>query len=323
MRPNAILRLLESVSNQKVYPVEILVIDGSTDFATQHIFEKKAFKNLKYFKVEESDRGLTKQRNFGISKISDIVDIVAFLDDDTVLKEDYFKEVLKTFNSNDKIIGVGGVSINDNRWELKVEDKIYNNKFYYHLENYVIKEGIRNVLRNFLGLQSNLSPSRMPNFSNGRTYNYPLNGKTYEVDLLIGMSFSFRKKIFERINFSTYFEGYGLYEDADFSIRAQKFGKNVVATKCKLYHFHDEAGRPNKFKYGVMVLRNGWYVWRLKYPNPSLKSRFKWNSIAFLLTLIRFVNVITTSDRKSALTEAFGRTYGWFSLIFNKPLIER
>jgi GT2 family glycosyltransferase len=134
---------------------------------------------------------------------------------------------------------------------------------------------------------------------------------------------SFKKNVFVEQQFSTYFEGYGLYEDADYSLRALKYGTNVINTKLQLEHHHHPEGRPNKFKYGLMVIRNGWYVWRVKYPKPSLKARFKWNAIAFLLTLIRFGNVITTSERKSALTEALGRKYGWCSLLLNKPKLQR
>ena len=159
----------------------------------------------------------------------------------------------------------------------------------------------------------------MPEFSNGRTCGFPLNEKIYEVDLLIGMSFSFRKVVFDNIKFSHYFEGYGLYEDADFSIRVQKFGKNVITTKAKLLHYHDPSGRPNQYEYGKMVVRNGWYVWRVKYPNPSLKAKFKWNVIVILLTFIRFSNIFTDNKRKEAFIEALGRTIGWFSLLFNKP----
>ena len=68
-----------------------------------------------------------------------------------------------------------------------------------------------------------------------------------------------------------------------------------------------------------MVIRNGWYVWRVKYSNPSIKARFKWNATALLLTLIRLSNVVTTSDRKGAFQEATGRIAGWWSLLVNKP----
>ena len=71
-----------------------------------------------------------------------------------------------------------------------------------------------------------------------------------------------------------------------------------------------------------MVIRNGWYVWRVKYSNPSLQARFKWNMIALLLTTIRFSNIITTHNKREAFSETIGRIVGWWSLIFNKPKIE-
>ena len=174
-------------------------------------------------------------------------------------------------------------------------------------------------MRNYFGLQSDLGPGRMPEFSHGRTCGFPLTGKIYEVDLLIGMSFSFKKVVFDTLKFSHYFEGYGLYEDADFSIRAQQFGKNVIATKAQLSHYHDQSGRPNKYQYGKMVTRNGWFVWRVKYPKPSFKAKLKWTAISFLLIIIRFSNIFTTSKKQEALTESLGRVIGWFSLFFDKP----
>ena len=189
------------------------------------------------------------------------------------------------------------------------------------MDGYVYKEGQRNVVRNYLGLQSNLGPGRMPDYSHGKTCGFPLNDKTYEVDLLIGMSFAFRKKVFDSIGFSSYFEGYGLYEDADFSLRALQFGKNVINTKVKLSHYHAASGRPNQYQYGKMVVRNGWYVWRVKNPKPLLDARLKWHAITILLTVIRFSNTFTTRDRKQAFTEALGRIIVWWSLQFNKPNI--
>jgi GT2 family glycosyltransferase len=157
----------------------------------------------------------------------------------------------------------------------------------------------------------------MPEFSHGRTCGYPLDDNNYEVDLLVGMSMSFRKYVTDSISFSTYFEGYGLYEDADFSIRALKFGKNVICTKAQLEHHHDASGRPNQYAYGKMVVRNGWYVWRVKNPNPSFKAQLKWHAITLLLTGIRATNVVTTSKRKEAFTETVGRVVGWFLLFFD------
>jgi hypothetical protein len=67
------------------------------------------------------------------------------------------------------------------------------------------------------------------------------------------------------------------------------------------------------------VVRNGWYVWRVKNPKPSLNATIKWHSITILLTFIRFTNTFTTHKKKEAFTEALGRTIGWWSLLWNKP----
>ena len=131
---------------------------------------------------------------------------------------------------------------------------------------------------------------------------------------------SFKKSVFNSFKFSTYFEGYGLYEDADFTLRLSKTGKLYVNTNAQLGHFHDQSGRPNQYQYGKMVVRNGWYVWRVKYPNPSLKAKFKWHAIVLVLALIRFSNIFTNNKRKEAFTEFIGRMVGWFSLFINKPL---
>jgi GT2 family glycosyltransferase len=283
------------------------------------MLEENQFKNICYFLVPENFRGLTKQRNYGLDRIAHTSDVIAFLDDDTELLPNYFQELIATFCSEEAITGVGGVAINENNWSLIKPNITYHRHKYVQFEGYVCQEGQRNVVRNYLGLQSNLGPGKMPDYSHGKTCGFPLNGKTYDVDLLIGMSFAFRKKVFDSLRFSTYFEGYGLYEDADFCIRALQFGKNVVNTKVQLNHFHHPSGRPNPYKYGKMVVRNGWYVWRTKNPKPTLNPKLKWHSITILLTIIRFSNTFTGSNKKEAFIEATGRTVGWLSLLFNKP----
>ncbi|MCC9061703.1 glycosyltransferase family 2 protein [Flavobacterium piscisymbiosum] len=322
MRPEPLLDLLQSVQKQTLYPDEIIIIDGSTNDESKIILKENRFQNLKYFLASEENRGLTRQRNFGISKVSENIEIVCFLDDDTVLEPDYFFEIVKTFQNNLDIIGVGGVAINENNWKPQDANISYNPKKYYLFEGCFYKEGLRNVVRNYLGLASDLGSGKMPNYSHGRTSGFPMTGKIYEVDLMIGMSMSFRKIVVDTIKFSRFFEGYSLYEDADFSLRALKFGKNVINTNAHLSHFHAVSGRPNQYKYGKMVVRNGWYVWRVKNPNPVFKDRLKWNLITVLLTLIRSANILTEGNKKAAFTETLGRTIGFFSLCVNKPKIE-
>jgi len=320
-RPQAIITLLKSVKEQIVYPSEILIIDGSTNDKTAIILKGKTFKKIKYYKVKDSERGLTKQRNYGISKVAEDIAIVCFLDDDTILSPNYFENLLKIYTSNSNAIGVGGYISNEVSWKKSNNSEKMGGDFYY--DGFSRKEGIRFKLRKLFGLIDDSPPGFMPKFSHGRSISYlPPSTKTYSVEFFMGGVSSFKKELFNRIKFSTYFEGYGLYEDMDFCLRASKIGQLYVNTSAKLEHHHEQSGRPNKYAYGKMVVRNGWYVWRVKYPNPSLKARFKWNMTVILLTKLRFLNIFTTYQRKEAFTESIGRLVGWFSLFLNKPKIQ-
>jgi GT2 family glycosyltransferase len=319
MRPQPLLELLQSVKSQSVFPDSILIIDGSLNQETETVLQQYHFENLRYFVVPPEHRGLTKQRNYGIEKVGDDIEIVFFLDDDTVLVKDYFEQLLKTYQIYPEALGVGGYIDNETKWEF-VGDRYHVSPKEYYFDGWKRNEGSRFVLRKKLGLDSDCPPGYSSLYSHGRSIGFlPPSGKTYEVEQLMGGVSSFRKKVFETLQFSTYFEGYGLYEDADFTLRVAKTGKLYLNTAAKLNHYHAVSGRPNQYQYGKMVVRNGWYVWRTKNPQPRLKDKVKWHSITILLTLIRFSNTFTSVKKEEAFTEAIGRTLGWWSLCFKKP----
>ena len=319
MRPKAMLTLLESVDTQQLYPDEIIIVDGSSNDKTTKALENNSFKNVCYFKVEEGCRGLTKQRNFGISKVAHTSEVVCFLDDDVVLTTSYFNNLLATYKQYPEAAGVGGYIDNEVNWR-KLDHNEKPTYDFYEIDGYVRALGSRNVLRKRLGLLSDQPPCIMPEFSNGFSVgSLPPNNKVYPAQYFMGGVSSFKKEIVDAIKFSTYFEGYGLYEDLEYCVRVSKKHSLYVNTGAVLSHYHESGGRPNKFNYGKMVLRNGWYVWRAKYPSPSLKARCKWNLIVALLTLVRLSNTITTKPRKEAFTEVAGRVCGWWSLMVDKP----
>ncbi|MDP2069738.1 MAG: glycosyltransferase [Lutibacter sp.] len=319
MRPNPLLKLLQSVKEQTLYPDEILIVDGSSNQETKVMLEQNRFHYLNYFLVSEEDRGLTRQRNYGMARVAKEMDIVCFLDDDTVLAPDYFEQLLKTFEIHPEALGVGGYISNETPWQKVTENEVIKiDEFSY--DGYKRKDGSRFVLRKKLGLDSDCPPGFSTLFSHGRSVGFlPPSGKTYEVEQVMGGASSFKKSVFDTFQFSTYFEGYGLYEDADFSLRVAKAGKLYLNTAAKLSHYHNSSGRPNQYQYGKMVVRNGYYVWRVKNPNPSFKAKFKWHAITLLLMAIRFTNTFNTNKRKEAFTETLGRKIGWLSLFFNEP----
>jgi GT2 family glycosyltransferase len=321
-RPEATCKLLESILNQVVIPQEILIVDASTNDATKKAIHEKNYKlPLKYILAEKEQRGLTRQRNLGVSLVSPEAELIAFLDDDLVLEPDYFEQIIKTFSSYPDAIGVGGLDLKENRYFIQENQKKYNSFNFYSLDGWVSKESMRYKVRKLFGLMTNLQPDIIPNYSHGRS-GFPPNGKTYEVEHFMGGIATYKKSIFSKIQFSKYFEGYGLYEDFDFCVRSLLYGKLYVNTNAKVWHYHEAGGRPNKMKYGIMVIRNGWYVWKQRFPENSLNAKVKWHATAFLLAQIRLLNVITGPDRNGALNEYLGRMFGWFSLWSNPPRLQ-
>jgi GT2 family glycosyltransferase len=317
MRPKPLRDLLESVQRQTLYPDEILIADGSRNDATMQMLNSHPFEKLQYFKVPDADRGLTRQRNYGIARVASDTDVICFLDDDTVLEPDYFENLIGTYAVHPDALGVGGFIIEPVAWQKSDAQPTIGE---FGFDGWKRPDGSRFVMRKRFGLDSDAPPGFSPGFSHGRSVGFlPPSGKIYEVEQLMGGVSSFRKSVFDNFSFSEYFEGYGLYEDADFTLRLAKTGKLFVNTNARLYHYHDDSGRPNKYSYGKMVVRNGWYVWRIKNPAPSVKDQLKWHAITLLLTGVRYLNVLTTAKRHEALTEALGRTAGWLGLFFNKP----
>ncbi len=317
-RSGALARLLESVALQSRLPDEVLVIDASPDEKTRDLLENSSkISNLKYFNVENEYRGLTRQRNYGVRETGREIDVISFLDDDIILKPDYFEKLINSYKAYPDAIGVGGYISNEVRWEQREAVPDFDE---FKMDGYIRKLGSRNLLRKRLGLLSDCPPGVMPDFSNGFSIGFlPPSGKIYPVEFFMGGVASYRREIFEKLDFSEYFQGYGLYEDMDFCLHASRLGQLYVNTAARVEHHHEQSGRPDKFKYGKMVIRNGWYVWQIKYPNPHLKARLKWHATTFLLTLVRLGNIITTSERRDALNESLGRISGWWSLLLNKP----
>lgn len=322
MRPKPLQTLLQSVERQVLYPDEILIVDGSRNDKTKEMLLQNTFKNLIYHKVDDSERGLTKQRNFGIRNVAKTSEVVCFLDDDTILENTYFESLIGTYKTYPEALGVGGYITNEVSWtKISAENQPTSKSFIY--DGWFRSESLRFRMRKKLGLLDDTKPCIMPAFAHGRAVGFlPPSGNTYPVEVFMGGVSSFKKEVFNTINFSTYFEGYGLYEDTDFTLRVSKQGQLYVNTAARLEHHHDASGRPNQFKYGKMVVKNGWYVWRVQFSTPTLKARIKWNVTSLFLAFLRFTNIFTQQKKMEAFTESMGRFTAWFVLWFQKPQIK-
>jgi len=107
---------------------EVLVIEnGSTD-DTLAVAKKFENENTKVFSIET--KGVSKAKNFGMSKVSDKSEWVIFLDADTVLENNFLEDLNTYLNKNkDKnfVIGTAKVKpLEETGWYANAWMKFYN-----------------------------------------------------------------------------------------------------------------------------------------------------------------------------------------------------
>ena len=231
-RSKSLRRLLDSVAKQTRLPEQIIIVDASEDHDTEAVVslaDAVLQDRLEYYRAE---RGLTRQRNFGLQKARG--EIIGFFDDDVVLDENYLEEIAKPFAS-DPHQRIGGAT-----------GYIYSPK---------VK---KNIYRHFL--------SKIPDL----VFNFRRMAKYYHIRLLPeepfeaiisirylqGCNMFLRKQVFQEYQFDSWFEGYGLGEDLEFGLRVSQTWRIVGIGAARLYHLHDPSGRPNYRKLGKMWLEN-------------------------------------------------------------------
>ncbi|HEY6187677.1 MAG TPA: glycosyltransferase family 2 protein [Pyrinomonadaceae bacterium] len=315
-------KLLRALASQTVVPDETLVVDASTDDDTRGVVEaligEGELPNLGYFKAPPEHRGLTRQRNYGIELAGG--DLIAFLDDDTIPEPEYFAETLACFERHAEAAGVGGYITNEVEWWPANGDAGVTAGALFRWGAWERREALRWRLRSMLGLVSDSPPGWVPPPGHGRPVGYlPPDGEDHAVEFLMGCAFTFRREVFRQERFSSYFEGYGLYEDMDFCLRAALRSPLYLCTRARIAHHHAPSGRPNQFRYGWMVVRNGWVVWRRRWPGPSIKNRMGWWATTMLLALCRLGEALRGPERTASLTEACGRFCAMASLLWKKP----
>jgi GT2 family glycosyltransferase len=101
-------------------------------------------------------------------------------------------------------------------------------------------------------------------------------------------------------------------------VRVAADGPLYLCTRANVNHYHASSGRPSRFRYGWMVVRNGWFVWRRRWPHPTLAGRARWWATTGLLTACQFGEVVRGPRRWQQFTEALGRVSGMTTVLFNE-----
>lgn len=308
-RPAAIGRLLAALARQERPPDEVLIVDASSDTSTANVVAEhveRGAAHVRHILVDEDERGLTRQRNRGIAEADG--DIVAFLDDDTIPAADYFAEIERCFARHPDAAGVGG-AIDGASWRRAAPETPPGRRW-FRFDGWERPDDLRWRLRRAFHLAPDTAPGHLPASGHGRPVSFlPPSGKDYPVEFVMGGASAWRRPVFDRHAFSPFFEGYGLYEDLDFCIDVAREDPLYLCTAATLRHDHDPDARPASYRYGRMVVENGWYVWRRRWPEPGRLDRSRWWLTTALLLVTRSGGIASRRWREAG-GEAAGRLVG-------------
>lgn len=244
-RETALRNLLNKVLDQTLLPAEIIIVDSSEIKQSSYEIINKSIKYL-----HTTEKSAAKQRNIGMITVSEDVQVLFFLDDDTNPNSTYFENMLGTLISLNAI-GVSGLAINTEKAQR------------------VKPHGFIGFMKKVFFLDSNIDGKLL--ISGVGIPVRKRNAGIIEVDWLIGCSCWDFQKI-RKLKFEEDFIGYSLGEDVIFSVKASKLGKLFVNSSIILNHLELPQTDLDIVKYNYM-----WVYYRFRL------SKYIKNKIVFYL----------------------------------------
>lgn len=237
-RPRDLSTLFQSISAQTRRPDEIIVIDGS-DSPIQSIVESVEGQNIRYQLVRPP--GLTKQRNVGLSMLSEETQWVGFLDDDLVLENNAIENLNTFIELHADVVGVG-LAIN-NQPEV----------------NHV---WLKRLFLTDVGMGGKMTLSGMP---------APIRSikQDQEVDWIYGGATFWRRELFKTYRFDEWFSGVAYLEDVDFSYQVSRNHKLMLCSTARCFHYHHPVGKEKFKNMGAWRMVSYWYFVN-KYKNFNI-----------------------------------------------------
>lgn len=282
-RPNEIKIALDGLKNQEIKPKEVLVVDQSEkeDTKKEVTKYKKLIPGLRYLRSEVPSIAIAK--NKGLSETAK-AKIVLFLDDDASIEKNYFKELVKAYNSLDAN-GIFGF------YDVPGYEKspIKELKF-------KIKEKVKSIF--FLGNCNDRSFRVTSPYGNTSTFRIK---KPVTAEWFPGTDPSYKKEVFKDIKFDENFFGWSLGEDIDIAYRIHKKYGKLYAIPAPISHNHPQKEWTPERKIRAIYMNqiNHFYLF---YKNmPEMGIRFLWN--LFGITLYRIISLLDLRNSKKNYVE--------------------
>jgi len=296
-RPQEVGELLRNLAAQTLVPCEFILVDGAPDgeedtcAVADREFGSMAFP-CRYIR---HSGGTAIQRNVGIEASTG--DLIALIDDDIRLDPGFLQVMAETFEQDLelKVGGIVGYRVNEH-FERESRQRW---RWYRRLRLLTTFEPGRYDYQTGYPINANHQP--------------PFHG-VREVDFMTTACAVWRREVFTSgLKFDPFFRGYGMLEDAHFSLRAHREWTLLQCGDANCEHHESQRGRTNRSKIGYMCVVNYYYVFRDVAGPLSIGQRLRfWRYQAFELG--RVVASGLRRRRMSDWSEVGGRLKGWLAV---------
>jgi GT2 family glycosyltransferase len=262
-RKEDLLITLRSVIQQSCPPEEVVVIDQSQESCREGVLELFKTSGNKLDLIYLWDKeipGLAEARALGVKKSGG--EIVFFLDDDITLDRNCIENLLKTYEENPHLGGIGGV---DTSWA--------NKSLWLLLAKSIFTCGP-------------LTGRRGGWFFTGWLPHYFHNRLTtpYPSWWLLGGIMSFKKHVVEEIGFDKQLVGHVFMDDVDLTFRASKKYCLVIDPKVRGYHRGGMVAHYNTKENYEKRISGEWYFFKKNIEKTPLNILlFLWSFLGRLL----------------------------------------
>jgi GT2 family glycosyltransferase len=216
-------KCLNSLFNLKVKPHEVIVVDSDSADGTEKLRDHFP---IRFVSIHERNRQRALNLGFSIAT----GDVVAFLDDDVVVCEEWMKYLIEPY-ANDDVGGAGG----------RVIPYGTSSSFYVKIS----QKNVGKIFNNGLVVGNFDLPSQ----------------NSIEVDSLIGCNMSFRRELLQKVHgFDENYRGTGFRDDTDLCVRIRRLGRKLIYHPKALV-WHKFRGKRVGSEWAYWYFRNHTYFY--------------------------------------------------------------
>lgn len=266
-RPDDLSRTLQSVAAQAGAADRfVLVVDASapsvkrTNKATVKGLGTPRWTHLSY----NASPSLTRQRNWGIARLPEDVEIVHFLDDDVELRPNYFRILARALHDNEKVGGVGGITYED---PAPLSSPSLAHRLF-------LLEGPPGKV---LPSGHVTSPQRLSQSSSAP--DAPI-----ATSFLSGCSSSYSREVLRDMQFDPSLNRHSFLEDLDFSYRVSQSHDLLMIPEAALQHHRSPQNRTSTAEHAeALVIHRYWFVCK----HDLSRSAFWWSVVGQFLARLQ------------------------------------